>query len=89
MSGLLLIHEPEHPAPLGQGRVRSGPVGCVLVEIPGVLRLAEIISVVHIWRMVKTAAVASSAAASFSVARGVRRRSRPDWAFPVVARGLT
>jgi hypothetical protein len=42
----------------------------VLVETPGVLQLAEIISVVHIWRRVKKAAIASSAAASSSVAPG-------------------
>ena len=42
----------------------------VLVENPGVLDLAEIISIGHIWRMAKKAAIASSTAASSTVARG-------------------
>jgi len=57
----------EPPSP---GAARH-PDDMVLVEIPGVLHLAEIISVVHIWRMVKKAAIVSSAAASSSVAGGV------------------
>ena len=42
----------------------------VLVQVPEALRLAEVISVVHIWRMAKKAAVTTSAAVSTSVARG-------------------
>jgi hypothetical protein len=42
----------------------------VLVQVPEALRLAEVISVVHIWRMATKAAVTSSAAVSTSVARG-------------------
>lgn len=46
------------------------PDDVVLVENPGVLGLAEFVSIGHIWRKAKKAAIASSTAASSTVAHG-------------------